>query len=148
MKKSILTTGLLLASMSFSVPHVAAEQASTESIKVFMEKTGAGDLGVQAMEQMLPALKRMVPDAPESFWNDFMTEVRPDDLVDMTIPIYQKYLSQADIEAIIKFYDSKAGKKLLSVQPQIMQESMAAGQAWGQGLAMKVMERYQAQQAQ
>ena len=101
---------------------------------------------MQAMRQMLPSLKRMVPNAPEKFWNDFMAEVSPDDLVNMVIPIYQKYLTEDDVQAINRFYDSPAGRKLIQSQPMIMRESMMQGQAWGQKLAKKVIERYKAEQ--
>jgi hypothetical protein len=110
-----------------------------------MVKTGAGDMSMQMMNQMLPALKQMIPDAPDKFWQDFMSQVNGNDIINMTVPIYQKYLSQEDINAINAFYDSPAGKKMIKVQPNIVQESMAAGQAWGQQIALDVMEKYKAQ---
>lgn len=120
--------------------------ASAESIKHMMQKTGSGEIGIQAMTQLLPALKRLVPNAPDKFWEDFMAEVHPDDLINMTIPIYQKYLSQADLDAINAFYGTPAGQNLIRTQPLIMQESIAAGQLWGQKLAQDVVNRYKAQQ--
>ena len=63
----------------------------------------------------------------------------------LTIPIYQKHLTQEDIAALNKFYDSPAGKKMIKVQPLIMQESMAVGQAWGQKIAQEVINKYQAE---
>ncbi|WP_028768172.1 DUF2059 domain-containing protein [Shewanella fidelis] len=134
----------LFAVLSFS-SSTYAEQASAESVKILMDKTGAGELGVQAMNQMLPALKNMVPNAPETFWDDYMAEFNPDDLVNMTLPIYQKYLTEEEVQAINAFYDTPAGKKLISVQPKIMQESMMAGQEWGRAVAMDVIKRYEQQ---
>ena len=134
----------LFAVLSFS-SSTFAEQASAESVKILMDKTGAGELGVQAMNQMLPALKNMVPNAPETFWDDYMAEFNPDDLVNMTLPIYQKYLTEEEVQAINAFYDTPAGKKLISVQPKIMQESMMAGQEWGRAVAMDVIKRYEQQ---
>ena len=134
----------LLAILSFST-EVYAEPASAESVKQLMNKTGAGELGVQAMNQMLPALKNMVPEAPEAFWKDYMAEFNPEDLIEMTVPIYQKYLTEAEVQALNDFYDTPAGKKLIKVQPLIMQESMMAGQQWGQAAAQDVMNKYQTQ---
>ena len=122
-----------------------AEQASAESVKQLMQKTGAGELGIQAMKQMLPALKNIIPDAPESFWTDYMAKFNPEDLVEMTVPIYQKYLTEEEVQALNAFYDTPAGKKLIKVQPLIMQESMMAGQQWGQTVAQDVMQKYQSQ---
>lgn len=134
----------LLALISFS-SNTFATQASEESVKQLMHKTGAGELGVQAMNQMLPALKQMLPDAPEAFWDDYMAEFNPEDLVEMTVPIYQKYLTEEEVQALNRFYETPAGKKLIKVQPQIMQESMMAGQQWGQAVAQDVMTKYQMQ---
>ena len=123
--------------------YASAEQASPESIKALLKATGSGDLGVQVLNQMVPALKKMIPDAPETFWTDFMSEVDASDLEDLVVPIYQKYLTTSDIEEINRFYQTQAGKKMIRVQPAIMQESMAVGQLWGQELAQKVLMRYE-----
>lgn len=129
----------------FTISSAYAEIASPKSVKDLLNKTGSGQMGIQAMKQMLPALKKMVPDAPEKFWQDFMAEVKPSDLVNMVIPIYQKHLTQKEIKAINAFYDTPAGKKLIRVQPYIVQESMAVGQAWGQNIAQKVITKYKKQ---
>jgi len=139
-----LIIGMIVSLLLTSLP-AHSELASPESIKNLMEKTGAGDMGVQAMNQMLPALKKILPDASKQFWTDFMAEVSGDDLVEMTIPIYQKHLSQEDIDAINAFYDTPAGQKLIKTQPLLVQESMAAGQVWGQKIAQDVINKYKTQ---
>lgn len=136
---------LLFTLLALSLTSAYAEAASPESVKNLLNKTDSGQMGIQAMKQMLPALKKMVPDAPEKFWQDFMAEVSPNDLVDMVIPIYQKHLTQNEVKAINAFYDTPAGKKLIRVQPYIVQESMAAGQAWGQNIAQKVINTFKQQ---
>ena len=133
----------LFATLIFSLP-AYAEKASPESIKDMMNKTGSGDMGIQAMNQILPALKQMIPDAPEKFWQDFMAKFNPDDLINMTIPIYQKHLTQEDLDGINAFYDTPAGKNLIQAQPHIMKESMQVGQAWGQKVAQEVISQYEA----
>jgi uncharacterized protein len=56
-------------------------------------------------------------------------QMRLDDFIDVMIPVYQRHLSKADIEEMIRFYTSPTGQKLLREQPQMMQESMQAAQA-------------------
>ena len=140
--KKVLSVGL---SILFLSSPTYGEVASPESVKNLMVKTGAGDIGIQMLNQMLPAMKQMIPEAPEKFWQDFMSQVSGDDIINMTIPIYQKYLTQEDINATNEFYDSPAGKKMIKFMPNIMQESMAAGQAWGQQIALDVMNKYNSQ---
>jgi hypothetical protein len=45
-------------------------------------------------------------------------------LVEAMIPAYQRRFTHADVDAIINFYSSPVGQKLLHEQPQIMQEVM------------------------
>jgi hypothetical protein len=151
MKKTIaLVLSLTCASFTFAeaqIERIKVEGASVASVKELMDKTGTGEMAIQAMNQMLPVIKKMVPEASEEFWAEFMKEVKPDELVNMIIPIYQKHFSQEDIDAVNAFYDTKAGKNFIQSQPLIMQESMIAGQAWSQGIVQKVISKAQAAQA-
>ena len=142
--KSHFSLSLLLTLSLISMPAVA-EQASIQSVKTLMERTGAGDMGVQMMNQMLPALKKMVPDASEKFWVDVMAEMNANQIIELVIPVYQKHLTEQDINAINDFYNTTAGKKLISVQPAIMQESMVLGQQWGEATARSIVNKYQSQ---
>lgn len=47
-----------------------------------------------------------------------------DAMLDDMIPVYQKYLSQSDVDAMIVFYQSPTGKKLIAEMPLITQEAM------------------------
>lgn len=136
---SLLFSTLLISTSAFSEP------ASKISVEKLMQRTGAGQLGLQVMNQMLPSLKKMIPDAPETFWRDFMAEVDANEMVNMVIPIYQKYLTEEDVKVMNRFYDSETGKKLIRVQPNIMRESMLLGQQWGQNIAQRVLTKYKEQ---
>ena len=148
MKKTVV----LLLSLTFASFSMAEEaktnNASVASVKELMDKTGTGEMAVQAMNQMLPVIKQMVPNASDEFWAEFMKEVNPDDLVEMIIPIYQRHFSQEDIDAVNAFYDTQAGKNFISSQPLIMQESMMVGQAWSQAIVQKVIAKAQATKQQ
>jgi len=138
--KNILSSLVLASAVALSST-ASAEQASAESIKSMMKMTGSGDIGVQMVEQMLPALQQMVPGAPESFWVDVQQEIDVNEIENLIIPVYQKYLSEEDIQAINEFYQTPAGKKLIQVQPAIIQESFAIGQEWGQGIATEILSK-------
>jgi hypothetical protein len=49
-----------------------------------------------------------------------------DGMVDDIIPVYQKHLTKADVEAMLAFYSTPTGQKLLREQPEIAAESMQA----------------------
>lgn len=50
------------------------------------------------------------------------------EIIDAMIPIYQKHISKADLNAIVAFYSSPVGQRLLEEQPAILSEAMEAGQ--------------------
>ncbi|MDP5029121.1 MAG: DUF2059 domain-containing protein [Paraglaciecola sp.] len=142
MKKICMAlVGLSLAFASVAQP---AKKASIEQL---MQLTGAGDLSAQMMNQMLPAMQQMIPDAPPTFWDTFKQELDANELMKMIIPVYQKHLSEEDIQAILAFYSTPAGKKLISAQPAIMQESMMIGQQWGQQVFMRAKQKFDAMSA-
>lgn len=72
----------------------------------------------QITDQQLASLDRI---ADESM-KDFPVEGMLEDV----IPVYQKHLTRTDVEAMISFYSSATGKKLLSELPAISAESMQA----------------------
>jgi uncharacterized protein len=53
-----------------------------------------------------------------------LKQVPMDAILDDMIPIYQKHLSQTDVDAMIVFYSSPTGKKLMQEMPAITQEAM------------------------
>ncbi len=122
-----------------------AEPPTEESVRELLDKTKAGEAAVQMVSQMMPSMKVMAPGAPQEFWDSIEKEFNAESFIKLVIPIYQKHLTQADIDAINAFYDTPAGKNLIEKQGIIMQESMAAGQLWGEQVANEVIKRLEAQ---
>ena len=61
-----------------------------------------------------------------------------DDLITDVVPVYQKHLTRSDVQAMIAFYSSPAGKKIMREQPAMIRESMQATAA-GQQKKMEVL---------
>jgi hypothetical protein len=137
-----LSIALLLTAFCFT--GYSQAKTKTENIQTLLELTGSGKMGIQAMETMLVSFKQSYPLVPENFWKDFMKEVNADALNKMVIPIYDKYYTESEITQLIAFYQTPLGKKVISTMPQIMQESMLAGQTWGKDIAEKVFNNLKA----
>jgi uncharacterized protein len=58
--------------------------------------------------------------------DDTLKDFPVDAMLDDMVPIYQKHLNQADVDAMIVFYSSPTGKKLMQQLPQITQEAIQA----------------------
>jgi hypothetical protein len=61
-----------------------------------------------------------------------------EDLIQDVVPIYQKHLSRADVEAVIRFYSSPVGQKIRREQPAMARESVQATSA-GQRSKMELL---------
>ena len=124
---------------------IQAQPPSEASIRQLLETTKAAEMSAQMFDQMLPQLQMMAPNVPAQFWNDLREEFNAESLIVLLIPVYQKHLSQADVDAINVFYQSTAGQNFINAQGPIMQDSMMIGQQWGQQIAQKVMQKSGAQ---
>lgn len=132
MKKIFIT--LLLAAFTFSFA-----QTKREKIENLLELTGSGKIGVQLASQMVEQFKMSYPQVPDEYWQKMIQEMRPEDLVNLIVPIYDKHFSEAEIDAITVFYKSPSGQKMLAKMPDVIAESQAAGAEWGRKIADKVI---------
>ena len=139
MKKLLFLVFIVaLSSTSFAQTNTSPK---TEKIKKLLVVSGTGELGIQAMKNMVTMFRQSYGNVNEEFWNEFMKEASADELIELMIPIYDKYYTEEDITQLIAFYQSPLGKKMVQVLPGINQESMAAGQEWGKKLGEKVVNR-------
>lgn len=149
-----LFAAIAVAFLATATVHVAPALAEPpaklspklQDIHKLMEITGAAALGAQVMQQLIPTFRQSMPNVPQKFWDDFSKEANPNELVDRVAVIYDKYLTHEEVRQIIKFYETPVGKKLVSVLPQVTQESMVVGQNWGRELGERVVKRLQAEQ--
>ncbi len=134
-----LTILLIITLVSFSV---SAEMTVKEKkIRKFLELTGSAKLGVQIINQLKPSLMKTSTLADATFWEEFMSEINADELVDLLIPLYDKYYSEEDLDNLIIFYNSTTGKKLISIMPALTQESMQVGQRWGFEISQRAINK-------
>lgn len=136
----------LAARPAIAEPPPTKDTPKMTDVKRLLQLTGAAQLGQQVMQQLIPSFKQQMPAVPDRFWQDFIKEANPNELVDQVAVIYDKYLSHDEVKAIIKFYETPAGKKLVSVLPQVTQESMVVGQQWGRQLGERIARKLQQEQ--
>lgn len=137
MKKSLLILSFCVLSFSAN----AQSTPKSQKINQLLEITGSGKIGIQVMNQMINNFKKSYSKVSEQFWEDLKKEIKAEDLEKIIIPIYDKYYTETDIDQLIAFYNSPIGKKMIATMPQVMQESMAAGQIWGKQISEKVIAK-------
>lgn len=134
MKKIIV---LLFCISVFQIGN-AQKTSKEEKIKELLELTGSGKIGLQVFENIISDFQKSFKSVPEEFWIKFKAEAKPEDFVNMILPVYAKYYTEDEINQLIAFYKTPVGKKVISTMPQLMQESMQIGQEWGEKLAEKI----------
>ena len=118
-----------------------ATVSKSDDIQKLMELMGTKAMGQQMMQTMGESLNAVGSPVAEDFFKDFMSEVNFAELIELTIPIYDKHFSHDDIKQMIAFYQSPIGKKMRQKQPVIMKESMAIGIAWSQKVSEKLLRK-------
>ncbi|HZR64505.1 MAG TPA: DUF2059 domain-containing protein [Terriglobales bacterium] len=118
-------------------------------IRQLLKVMGAGDLGMQTMNQMekgiRPLLTKSLPPGDyrdqliELFFEKFHSKINSGGMVDLVVPIYDKYFDDGDIKSLIQLYQTPVGQKLVTTLPKITAESQAAGEQWGRELGRDSM---------
>ncbi len=118
---------------------VDAAKKKEATVRTLLAAMNADKLGAQMLEQMGQALGKAGGGSMDRFWKRIQEKARPQELVEMVVPIYARYFTQEDVEQLLAFYQSPIGKKFVEVQPKLVKESMEAGAEWGKKLAEEAM---------
>ncbi len=155
--KSIFTAILLTLIAISTLPSMGfSEELTPEKEKVIvklLEVTGSKNIGLQmgnAINQSLAnSLKSSNPEIPNRAFEILAEETNNlmvkgiDDLMNSIIPLYHKYFTKTEIEELLAFYETPLGKKTIATLPQLMSESMALGQKWGESMIPELVAKVQ-----
>ncbi|MBX2926489.1 MAG: DUF2059 domain-containing protein [Saprospiraceae bacterium] len=117
------------------------------TLKKWMETSGSMNAFHASIAQTMEMVKNMSPEISETYLEEMKKELSGDflnEMVEMLVPVYEKYLTIKDLEAAIRFYETPEGVKFAKSQGAIMSESMLIGQEWGrkigEGIQKKMLE--------
>lgn len=101
---------------------IQATQANLDRQMKAMFMQSLQERGVEFTAQQRKQLEELMNGLRE----DIQRLLPIDTLLEAFIPVYQRHLSASDLDAIIAFYKSPVGRKMLTEQPQMLQESFEA----------------------
>ncbi|HEY6320850.1 MAG TPA: DUF2059 domain-containing protein [Thermoanaerobaculia bacterium] len=119
----------------------AIPPAKEAKIRRVLQLTGSAQLGTQVTNQLLESFKTAMPQVPAAFWSDVQKEIRPDDFVNLVIPIYARHFSESDLDGLIAFYSSPLGQRVTHEMPAVTSECVVTGQEWGRKLSNQILAR-------
>lgn len=117
--------------------------ATPDQVREYFKVVGLDQTVHNIMDQMLKAAQATsAPYYPQSVWDDMRTTFGNYDLLAEMIPIYQRHISQEDMSAILSFYHTPSGQRLLAAQPLMVAEAQAIFPAVGRKLGEEVAARH------
>jgi len=114
------------------------DPAKAIEIRKLLENMGTVKLMNQMTDQIFGMFQKQMPQVSAVEWDRIHSEMNTDGLIEKIVPLYAKYYSLEDLQALNAFYATPAGQKMVAVTPELMKESMQIGQQWGQSVGMKV----------
>ncbi|HET9840020.1 MAG TPA: DUF2059 domain-containing protein [Candidatus Angelobacter sp.] len=127
---------MLQISKTMEIAIQAAKQQSFEMAEQMIEER-APDATPEQKKQMREMIDEIMGQA--------LGPAAIKEMLEATVPVYQRHLSKNDLQAMMAFYSSPVGQKVLREQPAMVQESMQAASGIQQRIArsiyMKIDER-------
>ncbi len=125
------------------------DPAKAAEIRQLMEVAGTKAIMIQTMDSMSgnikPLLTKALPPGEyrdkvvDLFFVKFRSKADPQQLLDLIVPLYDKYLSEQEIKALTQFYQTPLGQKTMQVMPKLTAESAELGRKWGEELGRQSM---------
>jgi uncharacterized protein len=128
----------------------ALDPAKAADIRKLLEVSGARKIMEDTMAAMTdtirPTLVNSLPPGDyreklsDLFFAKFKSKANLTEMLDMAVPVYDKYFSQEEIRGLIRFYETPLGQKAISTMPQLMNDLRGMGQKWGERLGRDSMQ--------
>ena len=144
--KSLLCACLLALSVCASgqtAVSIAPDAASKEDIKKLFEVMHIRQQMDQVMKQVMKQMQAMTheqirkrdPNVSneeiarlDAMSEQLMKDMPVEGMLDDMVPVYQKHLTKNDVDAMVTFYSSPTGQKILGEMPAMTAEGMQAMQ--------------------
>ena len=118
-------------------------QTKTDKIKMLLDATGS-EKNIEIMKtQFIDITRKASPSVPTTLLDSLFGRMNKEGFYKIIIPIYDHNLDENTIDALISFYQSKAGRIYINKLPDILKESMQAGGIWGQQLMLEIINEIQ-----
>jgi hypothetical protein len=143
MRRILLTATLcaFLAAVGAARQTDGDKPATKEDVERYLEITHSRDMMKQIMDLMTKQMRQMVheqvsknaanlpPDSEariNKMTQDMLKDFPVEEMLQATIPVYQKHWTKADVDAMVAFYSTPTGQKMLKELPATMAEAMQA----------------------
>lgn len=98
-----------------------------------------------AEESMRPLMLRSLPSGPyrdrlvQLFIEKLHTKMDAQHLVDMVVPAYAQYFSDAEIKQMVQMFQTPVVQKWVSLEPKVQAQLSPAAHSWGREMGVEAM---------
>jgi len=147
---------LLLTAVCLGQQPAAGVPASKEDVEKLFEVMHVRDMMKQMMDGVLKQSRQMArdqmkknyPNMPpdqvaqmDKMMEDMFTGLPLEELLQNTVPVYQKHFTKEDLDAIVAFYSSPPGQRFIKEMPAVSLESMQASYGLIQQYVQTTMQK-------
>lgn len=143
MKRILMAAALcfIFAIAGFAQQSSADTPATKEDIERYLTAMRSREMMAQMVEVMSKPMHQMIHESylrnknklhadfeerSNARMDEMMKSFPWDELLDSMVPVYQKHFTKGDVDALVVFYGSPTGQKVLREMPAIMGEAMQA----------------------
>lgn len=128
---------------------IQSKDAKEADIRQLLELTHAGALATQTMQTMEANIRPLMTNAFPAgdyrekliglFFEKFHSKLDAQQMVDLAVPVYDKYYSDDEIKQLIQLYGTPLGQKMLATMPKLLADLQAAGEKHGEEVGRQCM---------
>ena len=142
MKTKLMTRLFWMAALILATIAAKAQADSFDAdIMKLQQVNGSVATTNSIYPRLVAQLKQSKPEVTELQWVSMKTDVFDAEVASLNeqlIPTFKKYFTQAEVKAMIAFYETPTGKKMAATTPQISMDQMQLTQTWAMGLMGKI----------
>jgi hypothetical protein len=131
----------VLAAPAFAQTREPPDEKFKADLRELIQLMDAERMTSQMVEYLVEEWKDQYADLSDEFWDQFGEEFKPEEFVELAVPVYAKYLSRSDVAALLEFYRSPVGRTFVLTQPALQQDLVTAGEGWSKEVATRFIEK-------
>lgn len=123
-------------------PAATAPTTKEQDIRKLLDLTGTREMVEQMKTLMVAQVQQGAEGLSTEMVQELLAAMKPEDLIESMIPVYEQHFTAAEIKQLLAFYQSPVGKKVITEMPEIMKQSSERGIAWGEKAVDEVVTRW------
>jgi hypothetical protein len=120
----------------FSTLHIRQQMQNVMELSAKQSARMAHD----ALKKKMPEVTQKDLDRVNAIVDRTLKRFDINGMIDDMVPVYQQHLTKADVSAMIAFYETPTGQKVLREQPAMMAEAMKAVQPRMEKMMNEIMD--------